>query len=130
MDDIEQLAHELRGQRKTLEALLLLSRRDHAVPQTEVRRKNVLALLSQSLDTIRQNRNAWLRLDPAAKLDRPEITELLRENQNLILKILVLDKEKEETQRRSGQAPQRPETAASDPSPHWVSKLYRRNAAT
>ena len=60
-------------------------------------RKNLLADLSDSLDKVRELRVAWLKLPPGQKQGHPEIAELLRENQNLIMKILVLDRENEQT---------------------------------
>src|SRR5437870_2547227 len=60
-------------------------------------RKNLLADLSDSLDKVRELRVAWLKRPPGQKHGRPEVAELLRENQNLIMKILVLDRENEQT---------------------------------
>lgn len=130
--ELEELKRELRSQRKTLENLLRARQRQAAAAFCNASAarepdlgKNVLALLSDSLDRIRMNRNAWLRLDPAAKQGHPEITELLRENQNLILKILVLDRESEPPRRASGQVPREPPQAARAET-HILSRLYRR----
>jgi hypothetical protein len=126
MDHFDELHRELRNQRQLLEELLKAASQPGAGPVA----KNVLALLSQSLDTIRQNRNAWLRLDPQEKEGRREITELLRDNQNLITRILVLDKEN--GQSRPPGTPVRqspPETAESSGSP-LLSRIYRRGSAT
>jgi hypothetical protein len=55
--------------------------------------KMVLAQLADSLDRIRRNRNAWMKLDYQRRQEFPEIGDLLRGNQNLVMKILVLERE-------------------------------------
>ncbi len=113
-------------------------------------RKNLLADLTDSLDKVRELRVAWLKLPPGQKQGHPEIAELLRENQNLIMKILVLDRENEQTLLRQGFNPRRPSAATPRPAatkarvapaverpqartapqrPHFVTSMYQRNAA-
>jgi len=92
-------------------------------------KKNLLAQLSESLDKIRQRRIAWLKLEPAQRQGHPEIAELLRENQNLVMKILVLDRENEQTLLRQGLVPPRHVPAANRQRPHFVASMYQRNAA-
>lgn len=137
MDELDQLQRELQQQRRTLEDLLQLARReiDDRPPDSPASaRKNVLALLSHSLDRIRQYRTAWLRLDPAQKQAHPEITEVLRENQNTIMKILVLERERESATAReaslrrpsaSGPGP----STAEQPAANFLARAYRRNSS-
>ena len=89
----------------------------------------MLADLSDSLDKVRELRVAWLKLPPGQKQGHPEIAELLRENQNLIMKILVLDRENEQTLLRHGLVPPRHVPSANKQRPHFVADIYRRNAA-
>jgi hypothetical protein len=114
-------------------------------------RKNLLADLSDSLDKVRELRVAWLKLPPGQKHGHPEVAELLRENQNLIMKVLVLDRENEQTLLRQGFGPARPAPAIAMPvtkaatvmpepapsverpktvaqRPHFVASMYQRNA--
>jgi hypothetical protein len=137
MDDLSELARELQQQRRTLHELLQAARREHedrSAPPSPAARKNFLALLSQSLDRIRQYRAAWVRLDPAQKQGHPEITEVLRDNQNLIMKILVLEREGEMEAARGLRGLQRP-APAGDPAPpdrpgaSFLARAYRRNSA-
>jgi hypothetical protein len=72
---------------------------------------------------------AWLRLEPAARQEYPEIAELLRENQNLLMKILVLDRENEQMLLRKGLVPNRQIPSAQRQRPHFVASLYQRNSA-
>lgn len=90
-------------------------------------RKKLLAQLNDSLDKIRELRMTWLRLQPARRQGYPEIAELLRENQNLIMKILVLDRENEQTLLRQGLVPARHVPSANRQRPHFVAKMYQRN---
>ena len=92
-------------------------------------RKKVLAQLTESLDKIREHRLAWLELEPAVRQDHPEITELLRDNQNIIMKILVLDRENEQALLRKGMVPARHVPSANRHRPHFVANLYQRNSA-
>lgn len=71
-----------------------------------------------------------MRLEPSVRQGHPEIAELLRENQNLIMKILVLDRENEQALLRKGLVPLRHVPPANRQRPHFVSNLYQRNSAT
>ncbi len=91
-------------------------------------RKNLLAELCESLDKVRELRIAWLKLPPGERQRRPEVAELLRDNQNLMMKILVLDRENEQTLLRQGLVPARQAPDTSRSSPHFVANMYQRNA--
>jgi len=108
---------------------LLRSENSEAAFSLRSTRKNLLAQLTDSLDKIRERRIAWLKLEPAQRQGHPEIAELLRENQNLIMKILVLDRENEQTLLRQGLVPPRHLPSANRQRPHFVANLYQRNAA-
>ena len=129
------------------ESNLLRSRQAAEAFSFRSTRKNLLADLSDSLDKVRELRVAWLKLPPGQKQGHPEIAELLRENQNLIMKILVLDRENEQTRLRQGFVParsasavarpvapsvpavERPEPKTAGKRPHFVASMYQRNAA-
>ena len=135
------------------ENAILRSQSPHSACDLRSGRKNLLAQLADSLDKVRELRVAWLKLPPGQKQGHPEIAELLRENQNLIMKILVLDRENEQTLLRQGFSPARAvpavataqgaavgrSTLASAPAveqpktvaqrPHFVASMYQRNAA-
>ena len=70
-----------------------------------------------------------MRLEPSVRQGHPEIAELLRENQNLIMKILVLDRENEQALLRKGLVPLRQVPPANRQRPHFVSSIYQRNSA-
>ena len=97
-------------------------------PDSAPLRKKFLAELTHSLNKIREHRMTWLQLEPAVRQDHPEISELLRENQNLIMKILVLDRGNEQALLRKGLVPNKHVPSASRQRPHFVADLYRRNS--
>ena len=105
----------------------------HAEPQAIYtgahRRKDLLAHLNQSLDDLRKHRVRWQRLAPAERARQPEVVALLRLNQEIIMKIIVLDRENEQTLLRRGLVPVRNLPSAHRQRPHYVADLYRRGSA-
>lgn len=89
-------------------------------------KKNLLPRLNQSLIQIRQHRTAWQKLDLAERAQHPEVPGLLRQNQDLIMKIIVLDRENEQVLLRKGLVPTRHLPSANRQRPHYVADLYRR----
>ncbi len=89
-------------------------------------KKNLLPRLNQSLNQIRQHRANWQTLGPAERNAYPEVSALLRQNQDLIMKIIVLDRENEQALLRHGLVPPRHLPSASRQRPHFVADLYRR----
>jgi len=92
-------------------------------------KKALLPRLQQSLDAIRECRAAWQRMAPPERAQTPEAGPLLQQTQNLILRIIVLDRENEQVLLRRGLGPTTqklgsPRTAQPT---HFVSELYRRN---
>ena len=137
MTGVDQLAADLRTHRNLCEEVLrqaeseinVIDRQNGApFPERIDAKKKVLAELTQSLDKIREHRVAWLKVEPTVRQAHPEITELLRENQNLIMKILVIDRENEKALLRRGLVPNREIPPARRQQPHFVANLYRRNS--
>jgi hypothetical protein len=89
-------------------------------------KKNLLPRLNQSLNQIRQHRANWRQLDAAQRARFPEVPELLRQNQDLIMKIIVLDRENEQALLRRGLVPPQHLPPAQRQRPHYVADLYRR----
>ncbi len=111
------------------ENALLRSQKPDAAFELRSARKNLLAQLTESLDKIRELRIAWLKLEPMRRQGYPEVAELLRDNQNIIMKILVLDRENEQTLLRHGLVPSRHVPSANRQRPHFIANMYQRNAA-
>src|SRR5271154_1338650 len=90
------------------------------------RKKNLLPRFNQSLDCLRKHRVDWQRLSLDDRASWPEIGVLLRKNQDLTMKIIVLDRENEQALLRRGLVPPRELPSVNRQRPHFVADLYRR----
>ena len=92
-------------------------------------KKNLLPRLNQSLDQLRRHRVTWQRLSATERAQFPEIGPLLRQNQDLTMKLIVLDRENEQTLLRRGLVPARELPSVNRQRPHFVADLYRRQGS-
>jgi hypothetical protein len=90
-------------------------------------RKKVLADLRQLLQTIRETRLKWTKLDPKVRTGQREIAELICHNQNAIMKVIVLDRENERLFLKRGLVPAEAIPAAARQRPHYVADMYQRH---
>jgi hypothetical protein len=138
MTCLTEFKNDLKTHRNLCESILLLIEKEKGMLRAQReelsadgarQKKNFLAQLTESLDKIREHRIAWLKLEPSVRQGHPEIAELLRENQNLIMRILVLDRENEQALLRKGLVPMRHVPPANRQRPHFVASMYQRNSA-
>ena len=92
-------------------------------------KKNLLPRLNQSLDGLRQHRVNWQKLSLEERARHPDVGALLRKNQDLTMKIIVLDRENEQALLRRGLVPPRQLPSVNRQRPHFVADLYRRQGA-
>ncbi len=90
-------------------------------------RKNLLPALGKSLDKLKSHRTRWQQMTPEAKGKHPEVESLLRQNQDLIMKIIMLDRENEQGLLRRGMLPSRSLPPVQRQRPHYVADLYRKH---
>lgn len=90
-------------------------------------KKNLLPRLNRSLDQLKRQRLQWQSASPAERARHPEVGSLLRLNQDLIMRIIVLDRENEQALLRRGLVPPRHLPSANRQRPHFVAGLYQRN---
>ncbi len=90
------------------------------------RKKNLLPRFNQSLDCLRKHRVNWQKLSLDERASCPEVGMLLRKNQDLTMKIIVLDRENEQALLRRGLVPPRELPSVNRQRPHFVADLYRR----
>jgi hypothetical protein len=90
------------------------------------RKKDLLPRFNQSLDGLRKHRVSWQRLSLDERARWPEVSMLLRKNQDLTMKIIVLDRENEQALLRRGLVPPRELPSVNRQRPHFVADLYRR----
>jgi hypothetical protein len=89
-------------------------------------KRGLLARLEASVDALRQRRQEWLSASAAQRAQHRDIEGLLRQNQDLIMKIIVLDRENEQNLLRRGLVPSRHLPPPNRQRPHFVADLYRR----
>jgi hypothetical protein len=139
MTCLTDFIHDLKTHKNLCEDILKLVGNEHARlrspddaggSELNSTRKKFLAQLTESLNKIREHRTSWLKIEPAVRQGHPEIAELLRENQNLIMRILVLDRENEQALLRKGLVPPRHVPPANRQRPHFVTSMYRRHSAS
>ena len=90
------------------------------------RKKDLLPRLTESLDRLRKHREIRQAAGAGTGTRPPEIEALLRQNQDLIMKIIVLDRENEQALLRRGLVPARELPSVNRQRPHFVADLYRR----
>jgi hypothetical protein len=98
---------------------------------SDQRRRNLLPQLDELRGQLRHHRTWWQSLTPEARDSFPEIDALIRLNQDLIMRVVFLDRENESARMRAGRqiaTPQRPAPVAA-PRPHFVSHLYQRHTS-
>ena len=89
-------------------------------------RKELLSRLGQSMNLLRQHRNPGLKAGTVERAVTVEVAALLRQNQDLIMKIIVLDRENEQALLRKGLVPPRHLPSVCRQRPHFVADMYRR----
>lgn len=138
MTDLVEAVSDLRAHLGLCQELLQLAERENqALREPEFGssafefhqlRKVLLPRLDHSLAQMKKHRAAWQRLSPAQRQQNPEIAALLRQNQDLIMKVIVLDRENEQARLRRGLLPPGHLPPAARHRPHFVTNLYRRNS--
>jgi hypothetical protein len=91
-------------------------------------RKKLLPSLNQSLETLRRHRVNWQKVTQEERARYSEIGALLRQNQDLTMKLIVLDRENEQSLLRRGLIPARDLPSANRQRPHFVAEMYRRQS--
>ena len=94
------------------------------------KRKNLLPRLEESLMALRKWRDRWQQAQSAERAGCSEVQALFQSVQNLLMKVLLLDRDNQQALLRHGLLPaqQLPATAAQQP--HCVADAYRRHSRT
>ena len=93
-------------------------------------KKNLLPRLNETLDSLRKYRVKWQSLSSDERARHPEIGPLLRRNQDLAMKFILLDRENEQGLLRRGLVPPRQLPSVNRQRPHFVAELYRRQCTS
>ena len=89
-------------------------------------RRQLLPRLNEAVSQLRQHRVQWTRQPPAERARQPEVAALLRQCQDVIMRILVLDRENEQALLRRGLLGPRHLPSHQAQRPHFVASLYQR----
>lgn len=92
-------------------------------------RKRLLPRLESVLIKLRGSREAWQKVTLAERERCGEIKNLFQEIQNLLPRILMLDRENQQEMLRRGALPPAQLPPAASQQPNFVAGLYRRHAA-
>ena len=87
-------------------------------------KKDLLPRYNQSLDGLRKHRVNWQKLSLEERARWP------RRNQDLTMKIILLDRDNEQALLRRGLVPPRQMPSVNRQRPHFVADLYRRQGVT
>lgn len=96
--------------------------------QARMRRETLLPKLVESLADLRLVRAAWQQFTAEERASQPEILSLLRENQDLIMKIMVIDRENEQGMLKQGRVPARHLPSIGRQRPQIAADLYKFGA--
>lgn len=95
---------------------------------TNEARKKLLPILDKSLARIRMHRTVWEKI-PSEKRQRCErIRTLLTQGQNIVMKIMTLDRDNENCLLKRGAIPVQHIPSARRQQPGYVAGLYEKNA--
>ena len=139
----QEIAAELRTHHEVCREFLALFAEENAAlrgPQTwnsgvfADKRKHMLPQLESVLIRLRSCREQWSQMNVGERARCGEINQLLRDIQNLLPRLLQLDRENESEMLRRGVVPAAQmaaaaQTAVASQRPHFVAGLYQRHAA-
>ena len=137
---LSALAGDLRAHLGCCETALALATEENRALNTpgdfqpagfQSQRQQLLAGLDASLLRLRTWRQAWQQFTPADRERCAEVKPMFQAIQDLLMRVLLIDRENQQALLRRGLVPTKHLSLAAGPQPpHYVSTLYRRNAAT
>lgn len=134
----DSLTDQLRTHHKICQEFLdLFTRENQALHRPEpwhpddycTERKRLLPRLESVLIQIRAFREMWQRMTTTERDQYEEIKLLLRDIQNILPRLLLLDRENQQEMLKRGLVPPTQLPPAASQRPHFVTNLYRRHAA-
>jgi hypothetical protein len=111
----------------TQENQALAGRAEHQPFEFDLKRKDLLPDIESLLTKLRQRRQAWQQIPAPIRENCEEVKPLFQTIQNLVMRVLLLDRENQQAMLRRGLVPANHLPAAIVPKPNYVADLYRRN---
>ncbi len=134
MNTAAPIAQGLREHLQLCQNTLALVEREHqslrdpaiaAPARLQNEKKDLLLHLAESLNRLRQHRMEWTQLSPAERMQHPDVAALLRQNQDVIMRIVMLDRENEQALLRRGLLPPAHLPPSQRQRPLYVANLYQ-----
>jgi hypothetical protein len=131
------LAFDLQEFASICENALALAKREHLALASQAnyqhfefykKRKSLLADIEEMLPKFRRHQTAWQQV---SQPQRDLFTDLKRQFQNiqgLLMRVMLLDRENQQTMLKRGLVPAKHLPAAAAQRPHYVADLYRKNS--
>lgn len=129
-----ELERELRAHLAVCEDVLAVVQREHQLLKTNRvsdleeffrTREGMLERVTSAQQKMLGHKAAWLRLDPAEREQHPGIGALIRQNLDLIMKIVLLDRENEKLLLANKLVPSSHLPAPERQNPSLVARRYR-----
>lgn len=105
----------------------LKSSEPQSIYQFQQSRKDLLERLSDAQLRLSVHKTAWQRLPPSVRSKRPDVSGMIRQTLDLIMKTIVLDRENEQLLLRHQMVPSNRLPSVNRQNPHFVAKLYQNN---
>jgi hypothetical protein len=131
------LISDLRAFGDLCEEALALAQREHQALASQAafshqefdrRRTKLLPDIELLLGKFRSHRVAWGRIPQSERERFHELKRLFQNIQNLLMKIILLDRENQQAMLKQGMIPVNHLPAAGARQPHYVENLYRKNS--
>ncbi len=113
----------------TEESVALRNNDESKAKDLRAGRRQLLTDLTGALDRLRQHRHVWLALPPSERTARDAERRLMRDLQDLLMKVMMMDRENEQLLLRRGLVPPQHLPPAERQRPHFVADLYRRRGS-
>ena len=96
------------------------------LPEHRQTRIDLLPVLIRSLDELKALRQAWQTVPPAERARCHNVGALLRQSQDVVMKVILLDRENEQCLLRRGLFPAREMSRLQSAPPHFAANCYAR----
>jgi len=133
-DALSALVNELKTHISLCGEILTVVQQEHQKLKTsavddlaalQAGRQGMLERLNAAQESILTHKETWMRLQPAERQQRPDITNLLKQSTDLIMKIVSLDRENEQLMLRNKLVPPSHLPPAQRQNPNLVAKMYK-----
>ena len=133
-DALSALANELQTHISLCGEILTVVQQEHQKLKTsavddlaalQAGRQGMLERLNAAQESILTHKETWTRLQPTERQQRPDITNLLKQSTDLIMKIVSLDRENEQLMLRNKLVPSSHLPSAQRQNPNLVAKMYK-----